>query len=242
MSIWTDPRLPAILHLHRALPFCFRQSHRPTNQSPPKGLELQRKHSSLLPKNLGYLIGSFAYPVQWVFAWDFVDFAFVFGGREGLDGWACFCCVVVLSICLRSRPVYFVYLLRHYCWKGLVKGFWRLSVLGTVVVAVYTLAYGPFVYHGQVDMVIIPASTGHMGVLLGHVATIAELKPGVMSVHEGTDVTEHFFSGGFAFIHANSIAEIISVESVPLDHADASLVQKGLAEFTHKLNSASTDF
>ena len=80
-----------------------------------------------------------------------------------------------------------------------------------------------------------------MGVLPGHVATIAELKPGVMSVHEGTDVTKYFVSSGFAFIHANSIADIIAVEAVPLDRVDASLVQKGLAEFTHKLNSASTD-
>lgn len=93
----------------------------------------------------------------------------------------------------------------------------------------------------QVDMVIIPANTGQMGVLPGHVATVAELKPGVMSVHEGNDVTKYFLSGGFAFIHANSIADIIAVEAVPLDQIDANLVQKGLTEFTQKLNSASTD-
>lgn len=90
-------------------------------------------------------------------------------------------------------------------------------------------------------MVIIPASTGQMGVLPGHVATIAELKPGILSVHEGNDVTKYFVSSGFAFIHANSYADIIAVEAVPIDRVDASLVQKGLAEFTQKLNSASTD-
>lgn len=90
-------------------------------------------------------------------------------------------------------------------------------------------------------MVIVPAATGQMGVLPGHVATIAELKPGVLSVHEGNDVTKYFISGGFAFIHANSIADIIAVEAVPVDQIDASSVQKGLAEFTQKLSSASTD-
>lgn len=90
-------------------------------------------------------------------------------------------------------------------------------------------------------MVIIPASTGQMGVLPGHVATIAELKPGVLSVHEGNDVTKYFVSSGFAFIHANSYADIIAVEAVPIDRVDPGLVQKGLAEFTQKLNSASTD-
>ncbi|CAL5343786.1 unnamed protein product [Camellia sinensis] len=92
-----------------------------------------------------------------------------------------------------------------------------------------------------VDMVIIPATTGLMGVLPGHVATIAELKPGVFSVHEGNEVTKYFVSSGFAFIHANSFADIIAVEAVPLDHIDLSLVHKGLADFTQKLNSASTD-
>lgn len=93
----------------------------------------------------------------------------------------------------------------------------------------------------QVDMVIIPATTGQMGVLPGHVATIAELKPGVLSVHEGNDVTKYFVSGGFAFVHANSFADIVAVEAVPLDQIDPNLVQKGLTEFTQKLNTASTD-
>lgn len=93
----------------------------------------------------------------------------------------------------------------------------------------------------QVDMVMVPATTGQMGVLPGHVATIAELKPGVLSVHEGSDVTKYFVSSGFAFIHANSVADIVAVEAVPIDQIDAILVQKGLAEFTQKLSSATTD-
>lgn len=90
-------------------------------------------------------------------------------------------------------------------------------------------------------MVIIPATTGQMGVLPGHVPTIAELKPGVLSVHEGNETKKYFLSSGFAFIHANSVADIIAVEAVPVDLVDPSLVQKGLAEFTQKLSSATTD-
>ncbi|KAG1360908.1 ATP synthase subunit delta', mitochondrial-like [Cocos nucifera] len=93
----------------------------------------------------------------------------------------------------------------------------------------------------EVDMVIIPATTGQMGVLPGHVATIAELKPGLLTVHEGSEATKYFVSGGFAFIHANSFADIVAVEAVPVDHIDPSLVQKGLSDFTQKLSSASTD-
>ena len=90
-------------------------------------------------------------------------------------------------------------------------------------------------------MVIIPATTGQMGVLPGHVPTIAELKPGILSVHDGNDTKKYFLSSGFAYIHANSVADIIAVEAVPVDRLDPNLVQKGLAEYTQKLSSATTD-
>lgn len=98
-----------------------------------------------------------------------------------------------------------------------------------------------YVLLSQVDMVIVPATTGQMGVLPGHVPTIAELKPGVLSVHEGNNVTKYFVSSGFTFVHANSVADIIAVEALPIDQIDPSLVQKGLSEFTQKLSSATTD-
>ncbi|KAI5013564.1 ATP synthase subunit delta', mitochondrial [Hordeum vulgare subsp. vulgare] len=105
----------------------------------------------------------------------------------------------------------------------------------------FVLPYKSEITNKEVDMVMVPATTGLMGILPGHVSTIAELKPGVMSVHEGNDVTKYFVSSGFAFIHANSITDVVAVEAVPLDQIDQSLVQKGLAEFTAKLGSASTD-
>ncbi|XP_059442508.1 ATP synthase subunit delta', mitochondrial [Corylus avellana] len=105
----------------------------------------------------------------------------------------------------------------------------------------FVLPYASELSTKEVDMVIVPATTGQMGVLPGHVPTIAELKPGILSVHEGNDITKYFLSSGFAFIHANSVADIIAIEAVPIDHIDPSLVQKGLAEFTQKLSSATTD-
>ncbi|KAL3653367.1 hypothetical protein CASFOL_003048 [Castilleja foliolosa] len=103
------------------------------------------------------------------------------------------------------------------------------------------LPYNSVLSGKEVDMVIVPATTGQMGVLPGHVPTIAELKPGLLTVHEGNDVSKYFLSGGFAFVHGNSVADIIAVEATPVDRIDPNLVQKGLAEFQQKLNSASTD-
>ncbi|XP_019188232.1 PREDICTED: ATP synthase subunit delta', mitochondrial-like [Ipomoea nil] len=105
----------------------------------------------------------------------------------------------------------------------------------------FVLPYASEFSNKEVDMVIVPATTGQMGILPGHVATIAELKPGVVSVHEGNDVKKYFVSSGFAFVHSNSIADIMAIEAIPVEQIDPSAVQKGLAEFTQKLNSASTD-
>lgn len=90
-------------------------------------------------------------------------------------------------------------------------------------------------------MITIPATSGQMGVLPGHVATVAELKPGVLSVHDGNDVAKYFISSGFAFVHANSYADVIAVEAVPIDRLDPSLIEKGLAESNEKLSSATTE-
>ncbi|KAA8515809.1 hypothetical protein F0562_018580 [Nyssa sinensis] len=93
----------------------------------------------------------------------------------------------------------------------------------------------------EVDMVIIPALIGEMRVLPGHVTTFAEMKLGVLSLHEQNEVTQYFVCGGFAMIHPFSVADIVTTEAVPLDEIDSSLVQKGLAESTQKLSLASTE-
>ncbi|KAL9245224.1 hypothetical protein vseg_018900 [Gypsophila vaccaria] len=55
---------------------------------------------------------------------------------------------------LVAAPLYFVYLLRHYCRGGFVKGFTRFLVLGTAVTLVFVAAFGPFLYHHQMRDVI----------------------------------------------------------------------------------------
>lgn len=90
-------------------------------------------------------------------------------------------------------------------------------------------------------MVIVPAATGMMGLLAGHVPTIAQLSPGLLSVHEGTEVKKFFVSSGFAIVHANSVADILAVEAVALDQLDIEEARKGLAEYTQKQGTATTE-
>ncbi|XP_073288594.1 ATP synthase subunit delta', mitochondrial-like [Primulina huaijiensis] len=101
--------------------------------------------------------------------------------------------------------------------------------------------YSSLFFNKQVDMVSVPATSGQMGILPGHISSISELKPGLLSVHEEHRMTKYFISSGFAFVHSNSITDIIAIEAVPIEQIDPSCVLKRLEEFNQKLNSASTD-
>lgn len=92
----------------------------------------------------------------------------------------------------------------------------------------------------EVDLVLIPAVTGDFGAMPGHVPTVAQMRPGVVTVHKelDKDVKKYFVSGGFAFIHPDSSADICAVEAVDLGELDADAVRAGLADYTAKLAAA----
>ncbi len=52
-----------------------------------------------------------------------------------------------------------------------------------------------------VDMVVVPGSEGDLAAMPGHAPMIVLLRGGIVSLHEGSQVTEQFFvAGGFAEI------------------------------------------
>ncbi|KAK9144795.1 hypothetical protein Sjap_004698 [Stephania japonica] len=92
----------------------------------------------------GFLIG-----------WLLVSLSAVEEGRDLVGGF-----VFAVLLCFKhlfavAAPVYFVYFLRHYCWRkgggggGVIGGFGRLLKMGFVVGVVFGVAFGPFFYHGQ---------------------------------------------------------------------------------------------
>ena len=80
--------------------------------------------------------------------------------------------------------------------------------------------------------------------LPGHVATVAQLKPGVLAVHIEAEknVKKYFVSSGFAFIHADSSTDVCAVEAVPLEQLDHEAVKQGLADYQAKLVNAKDDY
>ncbi|MCX8132366.1 MAG: F0F1 ATP synthase subunit epsilon [Roseococcus sp.] len=67
-----------------------------------------------------------------------------------------------------------------------------------------------------VEMVVIPAAEGEMGVLPGHAPMIVALRGGVISVREGGQETERLFvAGGFAEIGPERVT-ILADEATPV--------------------------
>jgi F-type H+-transporting ATPase subunit delta len=94
-----------------------------------------------------------------------------------------------------------------------------------------------------VKSVLIPASSGAMVVLSRHIPTIAQLKPGVVSVtkEDGTDLEKYFVSGGYAFVHPDNTCSVNAVEAIPLGDLDAEAARAGLAKYEGLSREASTE-
>lgn len=75
---------------------------------------------------------------------------FLAEGRDLAGGFAFAVLICSKHLFMVAAPVYFVYLLRHYCRGGFLRGFVRFSIMGAVVGVVFAVAFGPFLYYGQV--------------------------------------------------------------------------------------------
>jgi F-type H+-transporting ATPase subunit epsilon len=67
-----------------------------------------------------------------------------------------------------------------------------------------------------VDMVVIPAAEGEMGVLVNHAPMIVLLRGGTIRLYEGGKVTEQLFvTGGFAEVTSTRVT-VLANEATPL--------------------------
>lgn len=68
---------------------------------------------------------------------------------------------------------------------------------------------------GAQDMVLVPASSGVMGILPRHAPTVAQLRPGVVEVHADGAKEKYFVSSGFAFVHKER-TDVCAVAAAPV--------------------------
>ncbi len=81
-----------------------------------------------------------------------------------------------------------------------------------------------------VEMVVIPAAEGDMGVLEGHTPMIVMLRGGTISLYEGDRVIEqHFVAGGFAEVTAERCT-VLANEALPVAELSKDESERRLAE------------
>jgi F-type H+-transporting ATPase subunit epsilon len=81
-----------------------------------------------------------------------------------------------------------------------------------------------------VDMVVIPASEGDMGVLEGHAPMIVMLRGGLIALYEGDRVTDTLFvAGGFAEVTPERCT-VLANEVSPVAELDKTEGERRLAE------------
>jgi F-type H+-transporting ATPase subunit epsilon len=81
-----------------------------------------------------------------------------------------------------------------------------------------------------VDMVVIPASEGDMGVLEGHSPAIVMLRGGVIALYEGEQITDQMYvAGGFAEVTPERCT-VLANEVMPVAELDRAEGERRLAE------------
>src|SRR5476649_96012 len=72
----------------------------------------------------------------------------------------------------------------------------------------------------DVDMVVIPAAEGDMGVLEGHAPMVVTLRGGVVSLYDGDRVTDTLFvAGGFAEVTPEGCT-VLAPEAMPINEIE----------------------
>jgi F-type H+-transporting ATPase subunit epsilon len=66
------------------------------------------------------------------------------------------------------------------------------------------------VFDGDADEVILPSTTGQVGILTGHVSLLTALDSGVLRVREGNSWQSIALMGGFAEVQANEVTVLVN--------------------------------
>jgi len=93
----------------------------------------------------------------------------------------------------------------------------------------------------QVEMVILPAAEGEMGVLPGHAPMIITLRGGTIRVREGNQDTERLFvAGGFAEVTPERVT-VLADEAVPVAELSRAAADGRVAEAERAYADAARD-
>jgi F-type H+-transporting ATPase subunit epsilon len=105
------------------------------------------------------------------------------------------------------------------------------------------LAPDQSVFDGMADEVILPSTTGQVGILPGHVTMLAALDTGVLRLRDGNGWSTIALMGGFAEVEADEVtvlvnaAELGSSINASTAEAEFEAAQQVVASFEGKAGS-----
>lgn len=86
----------------------------------------------------------------------------------------------------------------------------------------------------------IPGTEGDLTAMPNHAAFLTTLRPGVVKVNNGNDVTEYVVTGGFAEVSAEGTS-VLAEQAMPKDEATAEVLGGVLAAAEATLETAAED-
>jgi F-type H+-transporting ATPase subunit epsilon len=92
-----------------------------------------------------------------------------------------------------------------------------------------------------VDMVVVPGAEGDFGVLVRHTPMVSNVRAGVISAHNGGQVTERIFvAGGFAEV-TPSRCTVLAEQALPVAEIDRHAAEQQLKDAQEDLADAEGD-
>ena len=93
----------------------------------------------------------------------------------------------------------------------------------------------------QVDMVVAPGAAGDFGVLPGHSLLMSLLRPGVIEIWQGNQITRRIFVGG-GFAEANEEGcTVLAEEAMAVEEIDLEAARRRLSNAQDDLKEAKDD-
>ena len=93
----------------------------------------------------------------------------------------------------------------------------------------------------SVDMVVVPGEEGDFGVLPRHAPMISTVRPGVIAIYSGKEISERIFvAGGFAEVTSERCTVLAEIAH-PVKELDKATVQQQLQDAKEDLSDAKDD-
>jgi F-type H+-transporting ATPase subunit epsilon len=93
----------------------------------------------------------------------------------------------------------------------------------------------------EAEMVTVPGSEGEFGVLAGHAPVISTLRPGVIDVQGGSEVSGRFFVlGGFVEVNPLKIT-VLAEEAIPMEQVNSEVLDQRIRNAEEDILQAKTE-